>query len=90
MRGFFHDYMSHAVEGSILSEHHMRINFGLCRWAQYINVLSDETGCDPGSVIALAGYLGYEACGVPTERHPKFEFELRSTLLVVACKLVFK
>ena len=43
----FHDYMSHGVEGSILSENHLRINFGLCRWSQYINVLSDETGCDP-------------------------------------------
>ena len=67
IRGFFHDFMSNAIDGSILSssEHHIAMNFGLCRWAQYINVLSDETMCDPGSIIAMAGELGYEACGVP-------------------------
>ena len=27
-------------------------------------MLSDETTCDPGSIIAMAGELGYEACGV--------------------------
>jgi hypothetical protein len=64
VRGIFHDFMSNAVDGSILSEHDVSMNFGLCRWAQYINVLSDETSCDPGSIIAMAGELGYEACGV--------------------------
>ena len=65
IRGFFHDQMSNYVDGSILSESHIQHNFGLCRWGQYVNVLSDETGCDPGSIVALAGELGYEACGVP-------------------------
>merc|ERR1719424_115845 len=65
VRGFFHDQMSNAIDGSILDENEIQHNFGLCRWAQYVNVLSDETGCDPGSVIALAGQLGYDACGVP-------------------------
>ena len=65
VRGFFHDFMSNQIDGSILSEHHIGINFGLCRWAQYVNVLSDHTKCDPGSIIAMAGMLGYEACGVP-------------------------
>ena len=55
--------MSNQIDGSILSEHDLQINFGLCRWAQYINVLADETGCDPGSIIAMAGQLGYQACG---------------------------
>jgi hypothetical protein len=64
IRGFFHDFMSNGIEGSILAEHHLAHNFGLCRWAQYVNVLSDETGCDPGSVVAMAGQLGYQACGV--------------------------
>ena len=63
VRGFFHDYMSRGIEGSILDEHDVSMNFGLCRWSQYINVLSDETGCDPGSVIAMAGTFGYMACG---------------------------
>ena len=48
----------------VLSEHNVSMNFGLCRWAQYVNVLSDATGCDPGSVVAMAGELGYLACGV--------------------------
>eukprot|EP00931_Biecheleriopsis_adriatica_P080862 TRINITY_DN54202_c0_g1_i1.p1 TRINITY_DN54202_c0_g1~~TRINITY_DN54202_c0_g1_i1.p1 ORF type:complete len:231 (+),score=20.42 TRINITY_DN54202_c0_g1_i1:57-695(+) len=65
IRGFFHDFMSNGIDGSILSEHNISINFGLCRWAQYINVLSDYTGCDPGSIIAMSGQLGYLACGVP-------------------------
>ena len=60
IRGFFHDFMSNAIDGSILSECSISINFGLCRWAQYINALSDETGCDPGSIIAMAGELGFE------------------------------
>ena len=64
VRGFFHDFMSSQIEGSILSEHNISINFGLCRWAQYVNVLSDHTMCDPGTIIAMAGELGYEACGV--------------------------
>ena len=64
VRGFFHDFMSNGIDGSILTEHDLAHNFGLCRWAQYINVLADETGCDPGSVIAMAGQLGYDACGV--------------------------
>mmetsp|Transcript_7127 Transcript_7127/g.10213 ORF Transcript_7127/g.10213 Transcript_7127/m.10213 type:complete len:673 (-) Transcript_7127:143-2161(-) len=64
IRGFFHDYMSKGIEGSILDEHDVSMNFGLCRWSQYINVLSDHTKCDPGSIIAMAGELGYLACGV--------------------------
>jgi hypothetical protein len=64
IRGFFHDFMSNGIDGSILSEHDIGHNFGLCRWAQYINVLSDHTKCDPGSIIAMAGMLGYKACGV--------------------------
>jgi hypothetical protein len=65
IRGFFHDFMSNGIDGSILSEHHLSMNFGLCRWAQYVNVLSDETQCDPGTIIAMSGMLGYQACGVP-------------------------
>jgi len=64
IRGFFHDFMSNAIDGSILAENDIAMNFGLCRWAQYINILSDETMCDPGSIIAMAGQLGYLACGV--------------------------
>jgi hypothetical protein len=41
VRGFFHDQMSNGAEGSILSEFDLGINFGLCRWGQYVNVLSD-------------------------------------------------
>lgn len=63
VRGFFHDYMSSDIEGSVLSENHLDMNVGLCRWTQYINVLSDHTMCDAGSIITMAGYLGYEACG---------------------------
>lgn len=64
IRGFFHDYMSNGIDGSILDEHSVHMNFGLCRWSQYINVLSDYSKCDPGSIIAMAGELGYLACGV--------------------------
>ena len=64
IRGFFHDFMSNAIDGSVLGEHDVSMNFGLCRWTQYVNVLSDETSCDPGSIIAMAGQLGYLACGV--------------------------
>jgi hypothetical protein len=64
IRGFFHDFMSNHIDGSLLSEHNVSMNFGLCRWAQYVNVLSDETRCDPGSIVAMAGELGYLACGV--------------------------
>ena len=63
VRGYFHDYMSTEIEGSILSQNHVEMNVGLCRWSQYINVLSDHTGCDACSTIAMAGQLGYEACG---------------------------
>jgi len=65
IRGFFHDQMSNYIDGSILAENDVQHNFGLCRWAQYVNVLSDATSCDPGTVVAMAGELGYEACGVP-------------------------
>ena len=34
----------------------------LCR---YVNVLSDHTRCDAGSIVQMAGFLGYEACGFP-------------------------
>lgn len=36
-------------------------SFGLCRWAPYVNVLSDETSCDLGLIVAMAGKLGYLA-----------------------------
>lgn len=38
--------------------------FGVISSLRYVNVLSDETTCDPGSIIAMAGMLGYQACGV--------------------------
>ena len=65
VRGLFHDFMSSDVEGSVLSENHLGMNVGLCRWSQYINVLSDHTGCDAGAIIQMAGFMGYEACGYP-------------------------
>ena len=43
----------------------------MCRWAQYINALSDATRCDPGSIIAMAGELGFEACGAQLWRMDK-------------------
>jgi hypothetical protein len=55
--------MSSAIEGSILTEHHLEMNLGLCAYTNYINVLADETMCDPGSIVAMAGMLGYMACG---------------------------
>lgn len=64
IRGFFHDHMSAGIEGSILHENHVEMNVGLCRWTQYVNVLSDETLCDPGTIIAMAGQLGFKACGL--------------------------
>ena len=64
VRAFFHDYMSSAIDGSLLSEMDVEMNVGLCRFSQYVNILSDKTLCDPGSIIALAGMLGFEACGV--------------------------
>ena len=56
--------MGVSVEGSILSETNIAVNFGFCRWSQYITVLADETGCDPGSIIRMAGFLGFHACGL--------------------------
>lgn len=64
VRGFFHDHMSADIEGSILFELHQSYNVGLCQWSKYINTLSDATMCDPGSIIAMAGELGFDACGV--------------------------
>ena len=32
VRGFFHDYMSKQIEGSVMSENHLKMNVGLCRW----------------------------------------------------------
>ena len=64
MRGFFHDFQTADIEGSILWELNMTFNGGLCKWAQYINALSDTTGCDPGSIITMAGELGFKACGI--------------------------
>mmetsp|Transcript_20821 Transcript_20821/g.28650 ORF Transcript_20821/g.28650 Transcript_20821/m.28650 type:complete len:638 (-) Transcript_20821:879-2792(-) len=64
IRAFFHDYMSSAIDGSLLSEMAVEMNVGLCRFSQYVNVLSDDTTCDPGSIIAMAGMLGFQACGV--------------------------
>ena len=64
MRGYFHDFQTADIEGSILWELHMPFNNGLCRWGQYVNALSDATGCDPGSIIAMAGQLSYKACGI--------------------------
>ena len=63
IRGFFHDAMSGWVEGSVLLENQQLENVGLCRWTQYVNVLSDETRCDPGSIIGMAAFLGFQACG---------------------------
>lgn len=77
IRGFFHDQMSNHIDGSILSEGHVQHNFGLCRWSQYMNVLSDHTRCDPGTAIAMAGMLGYEACGVKV-----WEFDLSNKPMV--------
>lgn len=64
MRGFFHDVMTSDVDGSILWELDGHFNQGMCKWSQYINALSDTTGCDPGSIIAMAGQLGFKACGI--------------------------
>ena len=64
MRGYFHDYQTSDIEGSILWELKMKFNGGMCKWSQYVNALSDVTGCDPGSIIVMAGQLGYKACGV--------------------------
>eukprot|EP00940_MAST-03C_sp_MAST-3C-sp2_P002238 g2238.t1 len=64
IRAYFHDYMSDGVEGSVLNENDLDMNVGLCRYTQYLNVLSDETQCDPGSILAMAGQLGFDACGV--------------------------
>ena len=36
IRGFFHDFMSDGIDGSLLYEHDIEMNFGLCRWAQYV------------------------------------------------------
>ena len=36
VRGFFHDFMSSAIDGSILAETNVSINFGLCRWSQCV------------------------------------------------------
>jgi len=64
VRAFFHDYMSVHIDGSLLWENEIEMNIGLCRYTQYVNALSDTTGCDPGSIIAMSGELGFEACGV--------------------------
>ena len=63
IRGQFHDSLSSDTEGSILWEMTDGMNLGLCRWTQYVNALSDATLCDPGTIIAMAGELGFEACG---------------------------
>lgn len=63
IRGQFHDSLSSDTEGSILWEMHDPMNLGLCRWTQYINALADATRCDPGTIVAMAGELGFEACG---------------------------
>ena len=55
MRGFFHDFQTSDIEGSILWETHMHFNGGLCKWGQYVNALSDTTGCDPGTIIQSIG-----------------------------------
>ncbi len=75
VRGFFHDFMSSAIDGSLLGELDLPMNVGLCRWSQYVNVLSDETGCDTGSIIAMSGQLGFEACGVQLWRLDQDAFE---------------
>merc|ERR1719409_2010363 len=76
IRGFFHDFMSSSIDGSILGELDTHINVGLCRWSQYINVLSDETKCDPGSIIVMAGQLGFDACGAQLYRLGQDAFTL--------------
>ena len=56
--------MSTEIEGSLLFENDIEMNIGLCRYTQYVNLLADETACDPGTIIAMAGQLGFDACGV--------------------------
>ena len=79
IRGQFHDSLSSDTEGSILWEMHDPMNLGLCRWTQYVNALSDATRCDPGTIVAMAGELGFEACGANLwVRHPAHNRPSRS------------
>lgn len=73
VQGFFHDFLSSWIEGSVLHELHTDDNKGLCKWGQYIAALSDTTQCDPGSIIAMAGILGSEACGEPMMKGGAFQ-----------------
>lgn len=74
VRGMFHDYMTTAVDGSILEEVGMEMNSGLCRWAQYVNVLSDATKCEPAAIISMAGILGTDACGFPAWQNTEMDW----------------
>jgi hypothetical protein len=73
VQGFFHDFLSSWIEGSVLHELHTNDNKGLCKWGEYITALSDKTQCDPGSIIAMAGILGSEACGEPMMKGGAFQ-----------------
>ena len=70
VRAWFHDLITGGVDGSLLSEQHMGMNFGLCRFSQYVNALSDATGCDPGGIVAMAGFLGLNVTWSPQHRSP--------------------
>ena len=37
LQGFFHDLMSNAIDGSVLAEHDLEMNIGLCRWTQCVS-----------------------------------------------------
>ena len=63
IRGFFHDHMSNHIDGSVLHENHVEMNVGLCKWTTYVSTLADETKCDPGTIVSMAGTLSYVACG---------------------------
>ena len=43
-RGFFHDYMSSYIDGSILHENHIHMNMGLCRWTQCVAARAKRKG----------------------------------------------
>ena len=64
IRAYFHDWLSADIDGSLLWELNHEHNVGLCKWAQYVNTLSDITGCDPGTITNVAAMLGFKACGM--------------------------
>lgn len=68
MRGYWHDYQTADIEGSILWEADMAFNQGMCKWTQYINALSDATGCDPGSIIVHSSLRPLDPCAASAPR----------------------